>query len=282
MAFRADLHCHTTCSDGSFTPEEVLILAKERELGGISITDHDNIDAYPAAVIAAQNLGLELISGVELSAMHRGVSVHILAYGFSLHSMAIQSFCTRHQARRSQRMKDLLLLLNKHGMSIEEEDLYASRSSLRGIGRPHLAKALVNKGYVKSTQEAFNRFLGDGKPCYTPGQTFSVEETLSIIKQANGLAIIAHPHLIKQQKIVNDLLAMPFDGLEGYYAQFPLAQNSRWLEVAKQKNWLVLGGSDFHGEAKPTLKLGSSWTPESTFRAVQQLFLENNRTTQEN
>jgi len=271
--FRADLHCHSTCSDGSLSPKEIIHLAKEIGLSAISITDHDTVEAYVSAIPLSKELGLTLLPGIELSAAMNGISVHILGYGFQPDDPIIRSFCERHVKRRQERNLAILNLLQKHGMSISEEDLKTlpSTENVRStIGRPHIALAMVKKGYVETIQDAFKKFIGEDKPCYTSGYSFTVEETIDIIHQAKGLAVIAHPHLINHPSILQALLTMNFDGIECYYGNFSSRDYERWLKIAKKHNWLVTGGSDFHGAIKPGLSLGSSWIDEKAFQAIQQ------------
>lgn len=272
--FRADLHCHTTCSDGTVEPQAIIQLACDLGLQGLSITDHDTIEAYKQALPAAAAKNLPLISGIEFSAVHRHTSIHVLGYSFTLDSPHLQEFCQRHHQRRELRNRAILKLLTFHEMPLSEEDVF-SLSSQHSIGRPHIAWAMVQKGYVSSIQKAFQEYIGEGKPCYVPGQTFSVEETLEMIHQAQGLAIIAHPHLIENSGILKELLHMPFDGIEGYYARFPRQAHERWLKIGANKNWIITGGSDFHGEIKPNLPLGSSWVNEETFQILYQHFKRN-------
>lgn len=274
--FRADLHCHTTCSDGTATPEEIIQIALDKQLQGLSITDHDTIEAYQTALPVAQAKGLALISGVELSATHRQTSVHILAYSFALSSPLIHSFCQRHHQRRQERNQRILDLLTQHGMPLTVEDLSTSTHS---VGRPHIALAMQKKGYVSTMQQAFHTYIGEGKPCYARGEAVSVEETLTIIHQAQGLAVIAHPHLIENVGIVKDLLEMNFDGIEGYYGRFSPSEHERWLKIGARKGWMITGGSDFHGTIKPTLPLGCSWVNEETFSILQRHFQNNQNTT---
>lgn len=272
--FRADLHCHSTCSDGTVTPAEIIQLACQLNLQGLSITDHDTIAAYQEAFPIAQTKGLPLIPGVELSATHHQTSVHILAYSFPLHSSIIEEFCRRHFERRNLRYQKILDLLASKEMPLSLEDLTLN-SSTQSLGRPHIASAMVKRGYVQNIQQAFREYLGEGKCCYVPGEAFSVEETLEVIHKAGGLAIIAHPHLIEQVGIVKDLLEMPFDGIEGYYARFPASAHERWLKIGARKGWIITGGSDFHGTIKPNLPLGGSWVNAETFAILQKHFQRN-------
>lgn len=269
--FRADLHCHTNCSDGTATPQEIIDLACSIGLKGLSITDHDTLDAYDVAIPAAKKKNLLLISGIELSTTHRNNSVHILGYSFSLDSPVLRDFCAQHLQRRLQRAQMILDLLAKHHMPIDFSELSGTT-----IGRPHIAMAMVKKGYVNSLQEAFHSYLGEEKSCYVPSSSATTEETINLIHQAGGLAVIAHPHLIDDTSILRDLLEMPFDGIEGYYGRFYAHQQERWVKIGQYRKWLITGGSDFHGTIKPTLALGSSWVNEETFNILYQHFKSHN------
>lgn len=271
--FRADLHCHSTCSDGSLSPEELVHMAIEIGLSALSITDHDCIEAYKQAAPLAKKLGLELLNGVEFSSVLDGVSVHVLGYGFSLDDAYIQELCEKHALRRGKRNKKILDLLAEHGMPISEEELAKVASTAdqtkNAIGRPHIAQCMVNKGYVKDIKEAFKKYISDGSSCFAMGEPISTQETIDIIHKANGVAIIAHPHLISDSKTLLKLLKMNFDGIECYYSKFSLSENERWLKIAHNKKWLITGGSDFHGSVKPLIPLGCSWIPEENYTALR-------------
>lgn len=275
--FRADLHCHTTCSDGTTSPHEIIHMALENGLSGLSITDHDTIDAYDEALPLAKKMGIEMISGVEFSSMQDEVSVHILAYSFPLNSPVIKDFCLKHKLRRTNRNREILKRLAAHGMPLSEEEVLAvitdcPPNAQCTVGRPHIAQAMLKKGYIHSIQEAFNKYLGEDKSCYTPGESFTTQDTIDIIHQAKGLAVIAHPHLINHAKTLKKLLEMNFDGIECYYARFTEESEARWLKIAKHRNWLITGGSDFHGTIKPNIPLGASWVAEEPFRILQLHF----------
>lgn len=270
--FRADLHCHTTVSDGTQTPEQVVLEAKRCGLSGLSITDHDTIDAYASAIPVAKDAGIELVSGVEFSTKHMGVSVHVLAYGFSLSNPSILSICEYHKERRSSRFLEMLGLLSDKGFVLDNDQFDLNDGT---IGRPHLAKALLEKGYVQSIKEAFNKYLADEKCCYVASKTMSTEETLQVIREANAFSVIAHPHLIKNQDVLLDLLKLPFDGIEAYYARFAPSQEKQWVRIGEHRGWLITGGSDFHGDNKPNIPLGCSWVGHELFYQLKQRFEEN-------
>jgi predicted metal-dependent phosphoesterase TrpH len=271
IEFRADLHCHTSCSDGSNSPEEILHLAKEIGLSGLSITDHDTIEAYGAAIPIAKELEIPLVSGIEFSAEHKGSSVHILGYSFSLNDPGLLAFCQKHAARRDARNRKILEKLKEQRIEVSEEEIKIDNHQT--IGRPHIALVMMKKGYVESVQEAFDKYLGDGKLCFAPGESYSIEETLAIIHNAKGLAVLAHPHLLHNPTLLSELLEMNFDGLEGYYGRFPRDRQDKWLQLAKKKGWIVTGGSDFHGSVKPHSALGSSWVCEETFNILLNHFI---------
>ena len=268
MTFRADLHCHTTCSDGTYTPELLIQLAKKVGLSGLSITDHDTIDAYETAIPEAKKLGILLGTGVEFSSLFKHLSVHILAYGVSLNSESLHAFCARHQERRTQRNQRILDKLTARKMPITADELIQDNLQSKTIGRPHIAKLMIKKGYVKTIKEAFTTYIGDGKSCFDEGESFSVEETINLIHEAGGKAFLAHPHLLHNAKATRELLELPFDGIECHYAKFTPDIEKQWVKAAQSKGLLMSGGSDFHGEDKHYLPLGSSWVDEASFRKI--------------
>lgn len=278
--FRADLHCHSTCSDGTFTPQQIIHLATQNELSGLSITDHDIVEGYAIAREHAESAGIQLLPGVEISTMHKDTNVHVLAYGFSFPCPIIEEFCQSHFSKRRERNLKILHLLTKHGMPLTEEEVsnaFADKcqKSKSITTRPHIALAMVKKGYIKEPAEAFRLYIGEGKPCYAPGGYHSVEETIAIIHKAGALAVVAHPHLIMNQRVVNDLLAMDFDGIEAYYARLSAVQEARWVKIGRKKNWIITGGSDFHGDSKPNISLGCSWVDQTTFQFLYEHFQKN-------
>ncbi len=262
--FRADLHCHTSCSDGTLSPKELIQLASRIGLRGLSITDHDTMAAYEEALPAAEQCGIKLGTGIEFSSDHQGQTVHILAYNFPLDSLEIAAFCIQHEQRRKDRNALMLKKLRAKGFIVEEHDLPRKGA----IGRPHLAVAMLKRGYISSMREAFHRYLGEGKSCYASGFQFSVEETLHVIHQAGAKAFLAHPHLCPHTRIVKKILEMPFDGIECYYARCHPAHEQRWMKYAKERGLLYSGGSDFHGDIKPQIPLGCSWVDETAFDKI--------------
>lgn len=274
--FRADLHCHSTCSDGSLSPLQLLELAAKNGLNALSITDHDSIGAYtPDTLEKAKQLGIVLLPGVEFSTGINQTSIHLLGYNFSLQSPEVAALCADHAHRRMERCRGMLERLAKLGMPIAEDKLleavaaFSPTQQNRIIGRPHIAQMMIQLGYVQSITEAFKKYLGEGRPCYVQGEHVPPEATIDVIHKAGGAAVIAHPHLIKNTEILKRLLEMNFDGIECYYSKFSSKEHERWVKIANHRNWLITGGSDFHGDIKPTINLGCSWIDEEHFNRLQ-------------
>lgn len=258
-----DLHTHTTFSDGSYTPQKLFEAAKECGLCGLSMTDHDTVEAY----FDMPKTDLMIGVGVEFSAFLHEDSVHILGYDFILDHQAIKDFCLRHKNRRFHRNLAIIKKLQNLGFKISESELY-NRFNDRTVGRPHIAQLLIEAGVCKSMEQAFKDYLAEGKKGFASGEKFSVQETIDVIQKAEGKAFIAHPHLIKKRHVIRELQKMPFDGLEVFYAKYTKKDTLNWEKLAHEKKWLISGGSDFHGEFKTFNQLGSSWVDEDVFNSI--------------
>lgn len=272
----ADLHCHSTFSDGTKTPEELIHIATSKNLTGLCITDHDTIDAYKTFLQAAKKHNLRVISGVEFSSNYNETPIHILGYSFKLDHPKITGLAHFHRKRRLERNEAIIQNLCKAGIEIslsEIEQILPHMS--HQIGRAHIAYALFKKGTVESAQEVFHKWIGEGKPCYVESENPSIAETLDILHEAGGFAVVAHPHLIKKRGVLKKILEFPFDGLEGRYAQFAFNVNQRFIDMANYRNIFITGGSDFHGEIRPHNPLGAATTDASVFEMLESRFLEN-------
>lgn len=263
--FRADLHVHSSCSDGTDSPLELLSKAKAAGLLGLSITDHDTIAAYtPELMQAAEQIGLQLLIGTEISSEMEGSTVHILAYAFD-HKLS--EFLELVVQRRIERNKGILEKLNKKGMGLSLEEIGSGMSELI-LGRLHIAEAMVRRGYVTTVREAFNRYLKDDACCYVIGGKFHPREVIEAIHRARGKAVIAHPHFLKRGRFQRELLNLPFDGIECYYGRCLKGQELPWLEIARKRTWIATGGSDYHGLRRFHIQLGCSWVGLSTWQKL--------------
>jgi hypothetical protein len=204
-----------------------------------------------------------LLPGIELSSIFEGASVHILGYAFHPQNPVMRTFCDELRGNRRARNHAILGALRESGILLREEDFIMEGGLVRG--RPHIARAMWEKGYVSSPKEAFRRYIGDGAPCYVQGVKFSAQEVIDLIHKAGGFAVLAHPHLMESPAIVEKLLDLNFDGIECYYANFSKKMNQKWVEAAREHNFFTTGGSDFHGEGRVGIDLGASVAPADTF-----------------
>jgi predicted metal-dependent phosphoesterase TrpH len=273
MDQKADLHCHSLHSDGTCSPTELVDLAIQMNFCGLSITDHDSLEAFDEAYPYSTQKGIVFLPGVEISAKFRNEPIHVLGYSFDPHSKSLFEFCRLHRERREIRNQLMLEKLAHAGMTVAIEEVKSLSPHATTYGRPHIALAMMQHGYVEDVASAFRRYLGAGKSCYVEGEKWTVEEAIAAIHAAKGKAVLAHPQLIKARYVIEDLLALPFDGLEAYYNSMNADVNRRWCEKAQQHALFVTGGSDFHGTVKPEIHFGSSWAPEETFHLLNHHFL---------
>jgi predicted metal-dependent phosphoesterase TrpH len=270
--FRADIHCHSDCSDGSDSPEQLLHLALQIGLKGLSITDHDTVEAYSPKLFAmAEAMGLKLLSGIELSTEIGEMGVHVLGYGLDVASGSLTAFLVELQERRTMRNRAILKKLTDKKILISEEELLAfaaRKREKRTIGRPHIAALMIEKGYVRTFQDAFQIYLKEGASCYVSGVKYTPSDAIEQIHLAGGKAVLAHPHFLKRSALQRKILSLPFDGIECYYAKLPKCQEKPWLQIAEQKGWIPTGGSDYHGTFKIHNPLGCSWVNEEIFNKL--------------
>ncbi len=253
---KADLHIHTNQSDGLLPPERVVQLAARAGLCTISITDHDEVGALETAVTTGNELGVEVISGVELSVAHNGFDIHILGYLLDFHHPRLLKFLAYFQSERVQRVHRILEKLEAQGHAVPLEAVLR-KAGPGSIGRPHIADALVEAGHVSSYYEAFNRFIADGKPAFVPKVRISAAEAVTIIHEAHGLACLAHPGQNLTEAVILDVIKAGVDGIEIVHPKHSPSQRELYRKLAKTYNLLETGGSDFHGGRKDDEKLGA-------------------------
>lgn len=259
--FRADLHIHSTCSDGTDTPQEIVQKAIALGLSAISITDHDTCAAYGEPL-----KGIEFVTGIELSCELRNVPIHMLGYCFDVAKMA--PFIEEIQERRKERNRAILAKFAKCGIVITEEELGIT-TPLKSMGRPHIAAILVQRGLVGNLREAFDVYLREGGKCFAPGFRYTPAEIVDQIHSCGGKAILAHPQFIKKGSVLKEIFRLPLDGIECAYGNLPAQQVRPWRAIARERKWLMTGGSDYHGSIKPHIQLGASWVGEAEFHALR-------------
>ncbi|WP_239617203.1 PHP domain-containing protein [Cohnella mopanensis] len=251
MGDRADLHTHTTASDGMFPPAENVRLAKEAGLAAVAITDHDTIAGIEEALNAGKKYGISVVPGMEISTSSGGKEIHVLGYGISTEDKVLLSRLLALRNVRNRRNEEMLGNLAELGMHVSYEELEAAAGKSRledgSIGRPHIAQVLVDKGYVADKKEAFDRWLGEGMPAYASLTRISPMDAIQWIHEADGIAIIAHPGLYGDDDVVLTMLDAGADGLEAYHTEHDAQMEQRYAEWAENRGKLVTGGSDFHG-----------------------------------
>ena len=248
---KADLHMHSTASDGVFSPEELMDLAAGAGLTLVALTDHDSVAGIGAAREAARRHGMQVIPGVELSCGGEK-EIHVLGYGIDPADEGLLRFCQEHHREREERAERMVRQLGEHGMTIT---LARVRELARGvIARPHIARALVEAGYASSVSDAFDRFLLPGKCGYVPKANVAVAEAAALIHRAGGVAVLAHPMKLKMgelalSSVVREWAAQGLDGLEVYHPSAQANHAARLCALARELGLLVTAGSDYHGES---------------------------------
>ncbi len=263
-----DLHIHSTASDGTLSPSEILTQASEIGLGAIAITDHDAIDGTCAALRCAPRPNVKFLTGVEISAdfpeaFSCSESCHILGYGFDPEDPGLKHTLTTLQAARKNRNPQIIERLQALGLDITLHEVKAAKAESGQIGRPHIAHVLIHKGYARSIDEAFNKYLARGRPAYVDKYRLDCAQALAIISSAGGIPVLAHPGLIpiedpqQMEAFIVLLKSFGLQGLEVYYAEHDPAATAFYKSVAQRHDLLMTGGSDFHGAIKPEVKMGT-------------------------
>ena len=263
MERRIDLHTHSYCSDGTFSPEGLVLLAKKQGLSAIALTDHDTADGIPEFLEAGQKYGIEAISGMELAALWdkcRSPEIHIVGLGIHYHAPALDHFMKEIQESRTRRNIQMAQQLTKIGLPVSLEEVTQNAGG-EIITRAHFANVLLEKKLVPDRKAAFSRYLSSGCPGYVQRDFPTPKVCIETIKNAGGVAILAHPTLYglsteEISKLCKELISYGLDGMECYYTTFTAKQTKAMEKIASAYNLLPSGGSDFHGENKPDIQLG--------------------------
>jgi predicted metal-dependent phosphoesterase TrpH len=264
---RIDLHIHSTASDGTLLPSEILALAQDLKIAAISITDHDTLEGSKNALSCGIPPSVKFLTGVEISsdppdAFPLSGSLHILGYAFDVDHPELNQTLTRLKDSRQNRNPRILELLSGLGIDITFDEL-RNLAEEPQLGRPHIARLMVKKGVVPTIDAAFDRFLGHGKPAYVDRFRFGCEETIRTILNAGGIPVLAHPMLLNIQRndifenLISVLTEMGLRGIEAYYPEHTQDLLAYYTRVARRHDLLITGGTDFHGDLKPEIKMGS-------------------------
>lgn len=269
-----DLHVHSTFSDGTQRPSELVLLAAKGGLAAIAITDHDTVEGTAEACLAGEELGVTVIAGLEMSVRHRDLPLHILGYGIDPACPALRTALAGVQAARHIRNEAILARLADLGIAVSMAEI-STRSAMGQAGRPHIARLLVEKGWARDIEEAFTLYLRRGARAYVARQIYTAEAAIAVIRQAGGVSVLAHPVTADPSlQIISSILAelktLGLDGLEVYYPTHSAPARKKLTALAKKYDLLITGGSDFHGAIRP----GTSLAGGPKFRVPATVLVE--------
>jgi len=258
---RIDLHTHSLCSDGAQTPADVVRTAKAAGLSAIALSDHDCIEGVREAMEEGSRLGVEVIPAVELSAQS-DTELHILGYFIDIENQKLKEAMAYALRVRDERQEETCRKLNEQGFAITMDELREEAHGNPVLCRAHFAQIMVRKGYAESVKDAFSRYLSVGCYAYSNRQALTATEAVSLIREAGGIAVAAHLHLIKMpddplREYLRGLIPYGLDGVEGYYTDYTPDMEQRYRAMAKELGLTISGGTDYHGANKPHITIGS-------------------------
>ncbi|MDE6181906.1 MAG: PHP domain-containing protein [Eubacteriales bacterium] len=255
-----DLHTHSTFSDGTKTPEEIILIAKEKGLKAIALSDHDTVSGLESAKYFGNIHNIEIINAIEFSADFNGKEIHILGYFIDTENKELLNTIKQLEITRDIRNNELVEKLQSLNLNITMEDLKKlAPSSI--ITKAHFGRALVNKGYVKSIKEAFALYLGENKPAFVSKKLINYKDAINLISNSGGICVLAHPYIYgySEKDLENNIKQLKNDGLTGiecYYSSHTKKQVNNLLNICKKYNLKISAGSDFHGDNRPEVSLG--------------------------
>lgn len=257
---RIDLHTHSLKSDGAQSPSDVVRTAFDAGLAAMALSDHDNIEGVEEAIAQGERLGVEVIPAVELSAQS-DTELHILGYFIDIKNKRLNEAMAYALEVRDQRQEETCRKLNELGFSITMDELRQEANGNPVLCRAHFAQIMVRKGYAPSVQEAFSKYLSVGCYAYSNKQALTGPEAVSLIREAGGVAVAAHLHLIKLpddelKTYLSSLIPYGLDGVEGYYTDYTPDMEMRYRSLAKDLGLVISGGTDYHGANKPHISIG--------------------------
>ena len=266
-----DLHLHTTASDGRCAPRELVERAAQAGVTVMAVTDHDTTAAVAEVRAAARARGIQAISGIEITAVEEGRDLHVLGYLFDPLNEALGAFLLAQRAARIARVEAIGSRLAALGVPIASEPLVrlARRESGRSIGRPQVARAMVDAGHVADTREAFDRWLGHGCPGYVARAGPASEAVIEIIHQAGGIASLAHPGQLGLEARIPSLAEAGLDAVEAFHPDHDASLVNQYIQIARDLDLLLTGGSDFHGDPAHGLAPGSVTLPAAEFARLR-------------
>lgn len=272
---RIDLHTHSNHSDGVHAPSMLVDLAKWKGVSALSLCDHDSLEGYPELEATARREGIEVLTGVELSCEYSGRDLHVLGYGVDPGHQPLQGLLRDFRATRQRRGELIVEKLATQGVHIEIEKVRA-RAAGGALGRPHIAAALLEAGYVADHAQAFIKYIGEGCPAYVDKYKMQPDDAVAAIHAAGGLAFVAHPgYYLQDEAAFRALLERGFDGIEVYHPHHQPVVVTRLLGIARDHGLLISGGSDFHGFAGRD-NLGEPPVPYALLERIRETLEQRN------
>jgi predicted metal-dependent phosphoesterase TrpH len=265
-----DLHAHTTASDGVLAPRELVRLAARHGVRVLAVTDHDSTDGLPEALAEAAAHGIEIVPGLEINCDVPGAEIHVLGYYVDWRAEWFQAFLAEQRAERTARVHRIVERLTELGMPLTADEVFAICRE-GSPGRPHVAQAMVNRRYVKSVREAFDRWLHAGGPANVPRRRLTPTEAIGVIRRAHGVPVLAHPGLANRDALIPDLIAAGLAGIETYYPEHSAGQVAAYRARCEAHGLIATGGSDYHGPSTGrAATLGSPPVPLEVWQALRQ------------
>lgn len=243
-----DLHLHTTASDGLCTPSELVDLAWRAGIRTFSVTDHDTVSAAAEVAALARNAGMTFVPGIEITAVHDGRDIHMLGYFIDPEDAAFAEFLERQRADRVRRLTEMVDRLEALGKPISRDKVLAKKEAGGSLGRPLVAKALIKAGHATDMRQAFDEFIGEGKPAFVPRCGPEPAEVIQILARAGGVASLAHPGVLKRDDLIPGLVEAGLPALEAFHSEHDPETTEHYLALAERYGLAVSGGSDYHGE----------------------------------
>jgi 3',5'-nucleoside bisphosphate phosphatase len=264
-----DLHTHTTASDGTYAPRELVAEAASRGVRVLAITDHDSTEGLPEALAEAEGRRpLEILPGIEINCDVDGAEIHVLGYLMDWQAAWFQEFCREQRRERRERVHRMAERLGALGLPIDAEEVFALVQE-GSAGRPHVAQVMVTRGYVKTVREAFDKYLGSGKPGHVQRRKLTPEDAVRLIRKAGGAPVLAHPGLANRDGLIPGLVAAGLMGIECYYTEHSAQQRATYLQICKERDLVATGGSDFHGPKVRAATLGSPTVPMAAVEGLR-------------
>ncbi|MDS1029040.1 PHP domain-containing protein [Bacillota bacterium LX-D] len=264
-----DLHIHTTASDGVLSPKEIVAFAHEQGLLAIAITDHDTTDGLDEGLREGKRKKIDVIPGLELSTDFKTREVHLLGYYIEYQNEFFQRKLSTLRDNRVKRAKSIVAKLNYLGFKLDWEHILAIARG-GSVGRPHIAQALMEKSYISSIEEGFNKLLVKGAPAYVPREKISIAEGIALIKEAKGIPVLAHPGLLNDRSLVQELLGLGIEGLEAYYPLHSQKETTYCLQLCSKYGLIATGGSDYHGRGNEfRCKIGAVEAPYTIIKELK-------------